>query len=75
MKALGITTSDMLRQVDHRAVIAWNELCARSKGPLPRQCAVASPRCRACSSYCAKLRREPIRIGDLVRLLQEGASV
>lgn len=50
MKTLGITTPDMLRQVDHRAVIAWELIMREEQGPQPRWCAVAWRRCPACSS-------------------------
>ncbi len=32
MKTLGITTPDMLRQVDHRAVIAWERIMREEQG-------------------------------------------
>jgi integrase/recombinase XerD len=35
MRALGITTSDALRQVDHRAVIAWERMQREQDGAAP----------------------------------------
>ncbi len=35
MRTLGITTPDMLRQVDHRAVIAWERIMREEEGAAP----------------------------------------
>jgi len=35
MRALGITSTDMLRQVDHRAVIAWERMQREQEGAAP----------------------------------------
>src|ERR1700722_16885334 len=35
MRALGITTTDMLRQVDHRAVIAWERMQREQENAAP----------------------------------------
>ena len=51
MRALGITKTNMLRQVDHRAVIAWERIQREQEGaaPPPPQSAAAWRRCRAFS--------------------------
>jgi integrase/recombinase XerD len=35
MRALGITTADALRQVDHRAIIVWERLRREQEGAAP----------------------------------------
>jgi len=35
MRALDITSTDMLRQVDHRAVIAWERMQREQEGAAP----------------------------------------
>jgi hypothetical protein len=51
MKALSITTQEQRRQVDHRAVIAWERIQREQEGaaPPPPQSAAAWRRCRAFS--------------------------
>src|ERR1700686_100796 len=40
MRALGITTTDALRRIDHRAVIAWERMQREQEGARPlRPCA------------------------------------
>ncbi len=50
MRTLGITTPEQLRQVDHRAVIAWERIMREEEGAAAPPCAAAWRRCRACSS-------------------------
>ena len=45
MRTLGITTPAELRQVDHRAVIAWERYMRETRKPRPRRSAGASRRC------------------------------
>jgi hypothetical protein len=50
MRTLGIATPEQLRQIDHRALIAWERIMREQEGAPPRRCAGVSQHCPACLS-------------------------
>ena len=58
MRSFGITSSDMLRQVDHRAVMVWERMLREQEGAAP---STVRRRLAALSSLFKHLVRHEIR--------------